>query len=100
MVASACAYLDGHLMEWPDVERLTRWNALLLGNGMSINVWPSFGYDSLFQLARLQPADIRSFEKLGTENFEVVLEALSTRRSFLRRPPGSTRGPSASGAAA
>lgn len=49
-------FLDGHLMEWGEVERLAGWDALLLGNGMSKNVWPGFGYESLFVEAELERA--------------------------------------------
>jgi uncharacterized protein DUF4917 len=76
MRSSAGTYFDGTLKHWSEVERLVSWDALLLGNGMSRNVWPGFGYDSLFDEANLDYKDIASFNALGTENFEVVLDAL------------------------
>ena len=69
-------HFDGRLAEWADVEGLASWDGLLLGNGMSINVWPGFDYSSLFEEADLSQADSRSFEALETTNFEVVLESL------------------------
>jgi hypothetical protein len=74
--------IDGALASWADVESLCKWDALLLGNGLSINVWRDFGYASLYKRAReskLIPPEIRRlFEALETENFEIVLNALST----------------------
>jgi hypothetical protein len=69
-------HFDGRLMEWADVEGLASWDGLLLGNGMSINVWPGFDYNSLFEEADLSQEDSKSFEALETTNFEVVLESL------------------------
>jgi hypothetical protein len=69
-------YFDGRLMDWPDVEELADWDGLLLGNGMSINVWSGFDYSSLFEEADLSRSDSKSFEALETTNFEVVLESL------------------------
>lgn len=45
---------------------------------MSINVWPGFAYDSLFDEAELSHEDNAIFEALGTQNFEVVLERLDS----------------------
>ncbi len=69
-------HFDGRLMDWGTVEGLAAWDGLLLGNGMSINVWPGFDYSSLFEEADLNDKDMRSFEALETTNFEVVLESL------------------------
>jgi Domain of unknown function (DUF4917) len=76
MITSA---LDGTLNAWADIRSGFERSALLLGNGLSINVWPSFDYDSLFgQACRggLTPADQMLFE--GTPNFESVLADLNT----------------------
>lgn len=76
--------LDGSLNDWKDVSTRHRWNALFLGNGLSINVWPPFGYTSLFEEAKRQIAgglstdDRRLFAAHDTTNFEVVLAALNT----------------------
>ncbi|MGV1049549.1 MAG: DUF4917 family protein [Solirubrobacterales bacterium] len=69
-------YFDGRLMDWANVEELADWDGLLLGNGMSINVWAGFDYSSLFEEADLGRKDSRSFKALETTNFEVVLESV------------------------
>jgi hypothetical protein len=38
--------IDGTLPPWQDIARTHPWAALLIGNGLSINVWPNFGYGS------------------------------------------------------
>lgn len=77
-------HVDGSLMDWADVEGLADWDGLLLGNGMSINVWPGFDYSSLFGQADLGKRDARSFEALETKNFEVVLESLDKAIKLVR----------------
>ncbi len=52
---------------------------LLLGNGFSISCDPIFSYSNLFEIAKgqsLSPRTQRIFEKLGTNNFEGVLQHL------------------------
>ncbi|MEC4841098.1 DUF4917 family protein [Mycobacteroides chelonae] len=49
---------------------------MLIGNGMSINVWPRFAYNSLLEQANLTSAAAQLFGDLDTTNFEVVLEGL------------------------
>jgi Domain of unknown function (DUF4917) len=71
--------LDGTLEAWPDLAASFSGAALLAGNGLSINVWPAFGYGSLFDHARdggLTDEDLALFA--GTENFERVLSDLNT----------------------
>jgi len=71
--------IDGSLKAWDDVAREQVWSALLLGNGLSINVWPRFAYGSLFDNARtggLTDADRALFD--GTRNFERALSDLMT----------------------
>jgi hypothetical protein len=71
--------IDGSLLPWPVVARKHNWTALLLGNGLSINVWPHFAYGSLFDHARrgrLTRADHALFD--GTGNFERALSDLMT----------------------
>jgi hypothetical protein len=74
--------IDGSLPSWPEVSGRAEWGAVLLGNGMSVNVWPGFAYRSLYETAarsrRLHAEDQRLFERFGTENFETVLAGLST----------------------
>jgi hypothetical protein len=72
--------IDGSLARWEEVtaER-DDWAALLLGNGLSRNVWDGFGYASLFDKAgELTAPDRRLFEALGTRNFERVLGELAS----------------------
>ena len=72
---------EGHLSDWSDIQDAHQWDALLLGNGLSMNVWGNFGYDSLFEEAKrrgwLAHEDAPLFDRYGT-NFEGVLRALST----------------------
>jgi hypothetical protein len=74
--------IDGSLPAWSEVEHAADWQALLVGNGMSVNVWSGFAYRSLYEKARagrlLGSADDRLFERFGTENFETVLARLNT----------------------
>jgi hypothetical protein len=70
---------DGTLLPWTDVEAAHQWEVLLLGNGLSINVWPSFAYSRLFDYARgggLTRGDLRLFN--DNPNFEAVLGELAT----------------------
>jgi Domain of unknown function (DUF4917) len=71
--------LDGSLPSWEEVVGEERWQVLLVGNGLSINVWPYFRYRTLFDYARgggLTAADLALFD--GTPNFERVLADLNT----------------------
>jgi len=71
--------IDGSLARWEEVtaER-DDWGALLLGNGLSRNVWDGFGYPSLFDKADdLTGPDRNLFEALRTRNFERVLGELA-----------------------
>lgn len=76
--------IDGSLGSWGDIERACAWNALLLGNGLSMHVWGGFDYRSLFEQARrggrhgrLTGEDQALFKALGTQNFERVLAELN-----------------------
>jgi hypothetical protein len=76
--------IDGSLASWSEVEKRCSWDTLLLGNGLSINVWPDFAYRSLFEKAaegtrfgHLSLADRKVFSALGGgTNFERVLACL------------------------
>lgn len=71
--------LDGSLHMWPAIKSHFERSVLLLGNGLSINVWPSFDYESLFDHAgrgTLTVEDKMLFD--GTPNFETVLADLNT----------------------
>ncbi len=67
--------ITGRLRPWSAVDDET-WRSLLLGNGMSIAIWPNFAYNSLLDKAGLSPDDRRLFRALGTSNFESVLSGL------------------------
>lgn len=70
---------NGTLSQWGEIQEQHRWAALLLGNGLSINVWPRFAYGALFDHARdgrLTRDDLALFD--GNPNFERVLGDLNT----------------------
>jgi hypothetical protein len=70
--------IDGSLARWEEIADTEEWQALLLGNGLSINIWPNFGYGSLFDHAQdgnLTDGDRALFE--GTTNFERTLADLN-----------------------
>jgi Domain of unknown function (DUF4917) len=75
---------DGRLFTWQEIETAYRWSALLVGNGLSINVWEGFRYGSLYKEALrlgtggLSKEDRALFEALDTQNFERVLADLGT----------------------
>jgi len=63
------------LSSWDTISN-RRWPTLLIGNGVSINIWSSFAYPRLLERSELKSAARRLFHDFGTTNFEVVLEAL------------------------
>src|SRR5690349_13330739 len=70
---------DGTLFDWRDIAALHKWDTLLLGNGMSINIWEPFGYRKLYDRAKhegLSAQDRKLFS--STPNFERVLADLLT----------------------
>jgi hypothetical protein len=70
---------DGSLCAWGDVEGAFSEAALLIGNGLSINVWPQFEYETLFERATdcgLADDDRTLFD--GRSNFEMTLADLNT----------------------
>lgn len=70
---------DGSLAGWPSIAAGLEGAALLVGNGLSINVWPGFAYGRLFDHAKsggLTPLDLALFDH--TPNFERVLGDLNT----------------------
>lgn len=71
---------DGDLSDWADVTSAEKWQVLLLGNGLSINVWPPFGYSRLLEHAA-NSADLTDTDRAlfrDTPNFELALSDLST----------------------
>jgi hypothetical protein len=71
---------DGTLHDWGEIATAHKWDTLLLGNGLSINVWEPFGYKKLFDRARRGAVLTEEDRKLfsGTPNFERVLGDLLT----------------------
>lgn len=68
---------DGTLLDWKEVATRHRWQTLLLGNGLSINVWPPFAYRRLYEHAdHLTETDRALFG--DSPNFELVLGELLT----------------------
>jgi Domain of unknown function (DUF4917) len=70
---------DGTLLDWREIATSYKWDTLLLGNGMSINIWEPFGYRKLYDRARsegLSTQDQKLFS--STPNFERVLADLLT----------------------
>jgi Domain of unknown function (DUF4917) len=70
--------IDGSLVSWGAIADAAEWQGLLLGNGLSVNVWPNFVYDSLFDHAKnggLTTEDRALFQ--DTPNFERVLADLN-----------------------
>ena len=70
---------DGSLALWDDIAARNAWQTLLLGNGLSINVWPPFGYSRLYEHAEQAALSDEDRELFGeTPNFELVLADLLT----------------------
>jgi hypothetical protein len=70
---------DGSLCDWREIQDAEPWQILLVGNGLSTNVWKPFGYESLLeQGARAELTDADRALFAGTTNFELVLTDLST----------------------
>jgi hypothetical protein len=68
--------MGDRLLEWTDLEDRCGWETLVVGNGLSINIWRDFAYSRLFEQATLDRAARRLFSDFDTQNFETVLEAL------------------------
>ena len=63
------------LYSWDQLSNQS-WPTLLLGNGLSINIWGKFAYPELRQEAELNGTASQLFSDLDTVNFESVLEGL------------------------
>ncbi|NHC15971.1 DUF4917 family protein, partial [Motilibacter deserti] len=72
-----------HLPSWDEVAAASRWPTLLIGNGVSINVWSDFRYSALYERAALTSAAQKAFGALGTTDFEGVLDTLWRTRTLL-----------------
>src|ERR1700674_1039427 len=84
--------MTDQLRRWNDVALDRRWDTLIVGNGLSINMWSDFAYARLFGRADLRPSARQLFSDFATENFEMVLEALwhaERTLTALRRPTAS-----------
>lgn len=77
------ARLNARLGDWDAVAKQSPWPSLLVGNGMSMNVWSGFDYRRLYSVANLSTDAERIFTALGTKNFEAVLEGLWQTRTVL-----------------
>lgn len=70
---------DGTLVDWRDIATSYKWDTVLLGNGMSINIWEPFGYRKLYDRAKLSGLSARDRKLFSsTPNFERVLADLLT----------------------
>jgi Domain of unknown function (DUF4917) len=70
---------DGTLLHWQEIAELNDWQVLLLGNGLSINVWEPFRYHRLLDrgaAGHLADEDLALFA--STTNFERILSDIST----------------------
>lgn len=70
--------LDEPLHRWDDIAEEYDWRTLFIGNGLSINLWPDFGYRTLVEHARLAWTEELLFQGEDTPNFEVVLADIIT----------------------
>ena len=70
-------------------ESRCQWETLIVGNGLSINIWSDFAYSRLFEPASLSlnPSACTLFSDFKTQNFETVLEALWHAETTLRDMP-------------
>ena len=71
------------LDDW-SVHATHKWDAILIGNGLGLNISERFNYGSLLKAAELAPIaagitplDRKLFDAFGTNNFEVVLAGLA-----------------------
>jgi hypothetical protein len=92
---------DGTLRNWSEIAA-DDWSAILVGNGLSINLSRYFAYRSLYEEAKkprrgeraLSEEDHAIFDAFDTTNFEVVLAKLRdaiTMAEVLGRKPGPYR---------
>ncbi|WP_205474451.1 DUF4917 family protein [Nocardioides sp. SYSU D00038] len=81
--------IDADLQDWAGLSSKD-WPTLLLGNGLSINLWSGFRYASLYASASLTPEAQAIFAELGTTNFEQCLECLHHANIALRALHKST----------
>lgn len=75
---------SGDLCDWEFLQQQHAWETLLVGNGLSINIWSGFDYRSLVAQAPLSAEVRRLFDDLETANFEHALEYLHHAHVVLR----------------
>jgi hypothetical protein len=75
--------VTAHLPDWSTFGG-DDWPTLVVGNGMSINVWGDFQYARLFDEATLKAAAEQVFTEMGTTNFEQVLEVALHGRTVVK----------------
>lgn len=66
------------LYKWDVIKEYFAKSPILLGNGLSINVWPGFAYSALKDSADLTPEHEMIFKFLETDNFEECLSVLAS----------------------
>lgn len=76
-------HVEGDLKAWSDVPD-EGWSTLLVGNGLSINLWSRFGYGRLRDNATLDEEAADLFDELGTNDFEEVMGKLLDARRLCR----------------
>lgn len=83
--------VDSTLLDWSALEAERKWPTLLIGNGVSINLWANFAYQRLFDVASLNRSATQIFGALDTTNFETVLEAVHHARLVADAQARSTK---------
>ncbi|MFC3452690.1 DUF4917 family protein [Amycolatopsis speibonae] len=74
--------VDDDLQDWRTLDD-REWLTLLIGNGLSINLWGDFAYPRLFDKATLSAQAKNIFAELETTDFEKTLECLYHARIVL-----------------
>lgn len=77
------------LEHWGDLAT-EDWPNLLVGNGLSVAVSPTFAYTSLYDVAELDSEEQALFRALGTTNFELVLDHLRSTKVVCEQLHGSS----------
>jgi len=81
--------VDDTLEDWSAISS-GGFPSLLVGNGLSINLWGGFAYDSLLSQANLSAEAQAIFAELATTNFETALECIHHARLVLSAQGRST----------
>lgn len=62
---------------WDTIKGEFSGSSIIVGNGLSMNLWRGFGYKDLFEVANLSQVEKELFESLGTSNFEDCLASIN-----------------------